>query len=395
MRKKQTLWVVGFTFLVILVAVGQGVVAEKTEKQKPGNTKQHQPYDNQTKLRLQPAYALWKRYDPNSAKYAFSAASLKKARRWQKKTRRALNELLGFQSTPKVDPQPRLLEKVDKADYTRQKILIRTTADTVMPVYILLAKRLPRPLPVVIALHGHGYGVKSIVGIQKDGSERDVPEGYQKDFAIALCRRGFAVVAPEISCFGERKTDFSYLDKELGQGAPNTCKHTAALASHLGGSAIGLRVLDTKRLIDYLQSRKDMDTSRLGMMGISGGGMITFFTTALDKRVKACVISGYFCTFRDSVLAMSHCQCNYIPGLSQFGEMSDIVGLIAPRPMLVEAGSLDPIFPIKSVKKSVQKARKVYKLFGAETHLETDYFEGKHQISGKRVYDFLMEKLSN
>jgi len=264
-----------------------------------------------------------------------------------------------------------------------------------MPVYILLPKRLPRPLPVVIALHGHGYGVKSIVGIQKDGSERDAPEGYQKDFAIALCRRGFAVAAPEISCFGERKTDFSYLDKELGQGAPNTCKHTAALASHLGGSAIGLRVLDTKRLIDYLQSRKDMDTSRLGMMGISGGGMITFFTTALDKRVKACVISGYFCTFRDSVLAMPHCQCNYIPGLSQFGEMSDIVGLIAPRPMLVEAGSLDPIFPIKSVKKSVLRARKVYKLFGAETHLETDYFEGKHQISGKRAYDFLMEKLSN
>ena len=130
-------------------------------------------------------------------------------------------------------------------------------------------------------------------------------------------------------------------------------------------------------------------------MGISGGGMLTFFTTALDKRVKTCVISGYFCTFRDSVLAMSHCQCNYIPGLGQFGEMSDIVGLIAPRPLLVEAGSLDPIFPIESVKKSVLKAKKVYKVFGAESQVQTDYFEGKHQISGKRAYDFLMEKLSN
>jgi len=264
-----------------------------------------------------------------------------------------------------------------------------------MPVYILLPKKLPRPLPVVIALHGHGYGAKSIVGIQKDGTERDEPEGYQKDFAIALCRRGFAVAAPEISCFGERKTDFSYLDKELGQGAPKTCTHTAALASHLGGSAIGLRALDTKRLIDYLQTRKDIDTSRLGMMGISGGGMVTFFTTALDKRVKACVISGYFCTFRDSVLAMSHCQCNYIPGLGQFGEMSDIVGLIAPRPLLIEAGSLDPIFPIKSVKKSVLRTKKVYKVFRAESQVQTDYFEGKHQISGKQAYDFLMQKLGN
>jgi len=92
---------------------------------------------------------------------------------------------------------------------------------------------------------------------------------------------------------------------------------------------------------------------------------------------------------------MSHCQCNYIPGLSQFGEMSDIGGLIAPRPMLVEAGSLDPIFPIESVKKSVLKAKKVYKVFRAEAQVETDYFEGKHQISGKRAYNFLMEKLSN
>ena len=395
MKEKQTFCAAGFACLVILAVTGQGVVAEKTTEEKTNNIKQSEPYDNETKLRLQPAYALWNRYDPKSAKYAFSATSPKKARRWQKKTRRALNELVGFQNTPKVHPQPRLLEKVDKGDYTRQKILIRTTADTTMPVYILLPKELPRPLPVVVALHGHGYGAKSIVGIRKDGTERDEPEGYQKDFAIALCRRGFAVAAPEISCFGERKTDFSYLDKELGQGAPKTCTHTATLASHLGGSAIGLRVLDTKRLIDYLQTRKDIDTSRLGMMGISGGGMLTFFTTALDKRVNACVISGYFCTFCDSVLAMSHCQCNYIPGLSQFGEMSDIVGLIAPRPMLVEAGSLDPIFPIKSVKQSVLRAKKVYKVFRAESQVQTDYFEGKHQISGKRAYDFLMEKLSN
>jgi dienelactone hydrolase len=374
--------------------VNYHIAAEKQVDEKANSKEKKEPYDNETKLRLQPAHALWKRYDPNSAKYAFSATTLKKAKRWQKKTRRALNELVGFQNAPKVNPQPRLLEQVDKGDYTRQKILIRTTADTVMPVYILLPKKSCRPLPVVIALHGHGYGVKSIVGIQKDGTERDEPDGYQKDFAIALYRRGFAVAVPEISCFGERRSDFAHLDKNLGQKAPNVCAHTAALASHLGGSTIGLRVLDTRRLIDYLQSRKDMDTSRLGMMGISGGGMLTFFTTALDKRVKACVISGYFCTFRDSVLAMSHCQCNYIPGLSQFGEMSDIVGLIAPRPMLVEAGSLDPIFPIKSVKGSVLRAREVYKVFGAEAQVETDYFEGKHQISGKLAYDFLMERLS-
>ena len=380
--------------LPILRAVDGNTASKKTSTEEEGDITITEPCDEAVKLRYQPAYALWKLYDPNLARYGFSATTRAEAKRWQKKVRKALNDLVGFQHTPKADPQPRLLEKVDRGDYVREKVLISTTADTVMPVYMLLPKAPPRPLPVVIALHGHGYGVKSIVGLREDGSDRDKPEGYQKDFAVALCRRGFAVAAPEISCFGERLTDFSHLDKKLGQGAPSTCKHTAVLASHLGGSVLGLRILDTKRLIDYLQSRNEMDVSRLGMMGISGGGMVTFFATALDERVKACVVSGYFCTFRDSILAVGHCSCNYVHDLHQFGEMSDIVGLIAPRPMLVEAGSLDPIFPIRSVKESVCRAREVYNVFGAEGQLQTDYFEGKHQISGKQAYDFLMEKLS-
>jgi hypothetical protein len=165
------------------------------------------------------------------------------------------------------------------------------------------------------------------------------------------------------------------------------------LAFHLGGSVAGLRVHDGKRLIDYLESRQDVDTARLGAMGISGGGMHAFFSTCIDERIKACVISGYYCTFRDSILAMHHCPCNFVPGLHKFGEIYDLVGLIAPRPLLIEAGSHDPIFPFEAVKKSVVKTQALYKLFEAQDQLETDYFEGRHQISGRRSYDFLMEKL--
>jgi dienelactone hydrolase len=349
-----------------------------------------QEYDKDTKLKLQPAHALWQKYDPNTAQYAFKATNKKQAQQWQKITRVALIDTIGFQDTPKINPKTQLLEKTDKLDYTREKILIQTGIHTAMPVYILLPKKAPAPLPVVITAHGHGYGVKSSVGINKDGTERDKPDGYQKDFAIAICRSGFAVAAPEISCFGERLTDFSHLER----GAPNSCKHTAALASHLGGSVLGMRVMDITRLIDYLESRPDMDTSRLGMMGISGGGMLTFFTTAIDQRIRSCVISGYFCTFEHSILGVSHCPCNFVPGMGKFGEMSDIASLIAPRPMLIEAGSLDPIFPIKQVKQSVIQAEKNYKIFTPKPIIETDYFVGKHQISGKKAYDFLVKTLS-
>jgi dienelactone hydrolase len=344
---------------------------------------------------LQPASQLWALYQPDSAPLRFTAKAAEKARRWQDETRRALDETVGFQDLPAPAPDPQILESVDKGDYIREKVLIRTTPATVMPVYILIPKGNPRPLPTVLAFHGHGYGVKDIVGLWEDGSERNIPDGYHKDFGVALCRRGFLVAAPEISCFGERQTDFSYLDRAFGQDAPTTCDHTAKLAFHLGGSAVGLRVLDSKRLVDYLETRPDADTRRLGAMGISGGGMATFFSTCLDPRIRACVVSGYFCPYRSSIFSMEHCACNFVPGLHRFGEIYDLVGLIAPRPMLVEAGTRDPIFPIEAVREAVGRAVGVYGVFGAQNQLETDYFEGRHQISGRRAYDFLWEKLSN
>ncbi len=350
--------------------------------------------NNRELQELQPAYGLWQLYAPQKALYQFHAESLAEARAWQKATRETLVQTLGFQGWPEAPLSPQKIESVDKGDYLREKVLIKTSPYSLMPVYLLTPKEGRRPFPVVVAFHGHGYGVKDIVGLWQDGQERNTPDGYHKDFAVALCRRGFAVAAPEISCFGERQTDFSYLKTDLGQSEPTTCTHTAMLAFHLGGSVVGLRVHDGRRLIDYLATREEMDTTRLGAMGISGGGMHTFFSTCVDERIKACVISGYYSTFRDSILAMHHCACNFVPGLHQFGEMYDLVGLIAPRPLLVEAGNYDPIFPLEAVKKSVARAREIYQLFGAADQLETDYFEGRHQISGRRAYGFLMEKLS-
>jgi dienelactone hydrolase len=343
---------------------------------------------------LQPAYGLWQLYQPEQAPYRFQAASRSEAEAWQQVTRPALQKTLGFTGLPPTPLSPRMIEEVDKGSYTRQKWLLQTWRGVQMPVYFLIPKQGRAPYPVVLALHGHGYGVKDIVGLWEDGAERDLPDGYQKDFGVALCQRGFLVAAPEISCFGERQTDFSYPNTLIGQDAPTTCNHTAHLAFHLGGSVIALRAHDARILVNYLETRPDADTHRLGAMGISGGGMHTFFSTCLDKRIRAAVISGYYSTFKDSILAMFHCTCNFAPGLHVFGEMYDLVGLIAPRPILIESGSYDPIFPRQAVDMSVGIAReKVYRLFNASDQVETDYFEGRHRISGVRAYDFLAEKL--
>lgn len=353
--------------------------------------------DMNTQAAYQPATLLRHMLDTADPPYRFRSTDREEATNWQESTRAALSATLGIDSIQSgfaTDPSAETLESVDRGDYRREKLRIATTTHSSMPVYLLVPKNAEPPLPVVIAFHGHGYGVKDIVGLWEDGTNRDTPDGYHRDFAVELCRRGFAVAAPEISCFGERQNDFSYLDTTMGQGVPTTCTHSAMLAFHLGISVAGLRVHDGIRLLDYLETRDDLYTGRVGAMGISGGGMHTFFSSCIDTRISACVISGYFSEFKSSILAMSHCACNFVPGLWQFGEMSDLIGMIAPRPVCIEAGSRDPIFPIDAVKRGVEQARSVYRVFGAEDRVRTDFFEGRHRINGEAAYTFLHKELT-
>src|SRR4051794_16218044 len=139
---------------------------------------------------------------------AFTARDAKTARQWQRRARKAVRETIGSHNIAPVPMRPRKLESIDRDDFIREKLLLRTSSSSEMPVYVLTPKdtqRFLRPLPCVLALHGHGYGVKDIVGLREDGTDRQTPEeSYHKDFAVELARRGFLVIAPEISCFGER-----------------------------------------------------------------------------------------------------------------------------------------------------------------------------------------------
>src|SRR5688572_179179 len=288
----------------------------------------------------------------------FDARTASDGRTWQKKTRAGLAGCLGFLDTPKVDPAPRVVETVDRGSYIRQKIVLRTMPAAHVPLYLLIPKSANGSrLPAVLALHGHGYGVKDIVGLWEDGSERYQPDGYHRDFGCALAEAGFVVAAPEIATFGERS--HTYPKAEEWRMTP-TCHGGNAYAIMMGGSIAGMRVLENMRILDYLATRREVDSARIGAMGISGGGMNTFFTTAVDDRIKACVISGYFCEWRKSILDIFHCTCNYVPGLYKLGEFSDLAALIAPRPCLVEHGVRDPIFPIEAVRRTVKKARRAW-----------------------------------
>ena len=105
------------------------------------------------------------------------------------------------------------------------------------------------------------------------------------------------------------------------------------------------------------------------------------------------MVSGYLNTFRDSVGSLSHCIDNYVPGILNWAEMHDLAGLIAPRPLFVESGEKDNIFPIKASIESFGKVREIYRVFGADDRIEQEVFPGEHSFWGRRGIPFLARHL--
>jgi predicted peptidase len=156
---------------------------------------------------------------------------------------------------------------------------------------------------------------------------------------------------------------------------------------------IGWRVWDVMRTIDYIAERPELDRRRIGCMGISGGGTVTLFSTALEPRIGLAMVSGYLNTFRDSIGSLSHCIDNYVPGILNWAEMHDIAGLIAPRPLFVESGEKDNIFPIRASVESFREVKKVYDLFSAADRIEQEVFPDEHLFWGKRGIPFIARNL--
>ncbi len=90
--------------------------------------------------------------------------------------------------------------------------------------------------------------------------------------------------------------------------------------------------------------------------------------------------SCYFCTFRDSVMSIYHCMDNYVPGLLRYAEMADIMGLFAPKPVVIVAGRDDPIFPIAGVRRGFRQLKRIYRAAGAADRCHLVVGDGGHRF---------------
>ncbi len=338
---------------------------------------------------LDPVAWTKQQYTEAPLRLTFRATSEKDALAWQAELRAKLVELLG--GFPARSPlAARTLNVRQFPSYTREQFVFESRPGVTVWGYLLLPANAKKPCAPVVCVPGHGRGVDDIVGIDAKGRDRPDPEGYQHDFAIQVAEHGMAAVAIEPMAFGHRRDP-----RTIEKGPTATaCQPAAGSALLLGQTMIGWRVWDTMRAIDWIETRPELDKHRVGCLGISGGGTCTQFTAALDARIKAAMVSGYLNTFRDSIMSVSHCIDNYVPGILNWAENYDVASLIAPRFFFSEGGTRDPIFPMHATVESFERVKKVYALCGVPQRAQQEIFDGVHEFHGKQGLPFLARALS-
>lgn len=206
-------------------------------------------------------------------------------------------------------------------------------------------------------------------------------ESYQKT-AILFAKHGFVVFVIDPISQSERVQLTDDSGKALTRGS--TTEHTLLnLSSNLlGTSAAAYELFDNTRGLDYLLSRPEVDATKIGCTGNSGGAMQAIYFAAFDDRVKVVAPCSYLAsrayTFATTGAADG---CAQIPaeGLAQL-EMSDYLIATAPKPILVLAGRYDFI-AYNATLDSYADLQKVYKSLGAEEKLSIFTVDDGHGIS--------------
>jgi hypothetical protein len=295
---------------------------------------------------------------------------------WQERARGVLGELLGLSKIKRVEEDFSIeydrVEETPSGKVREIRFLVQSEKGYYVPSVLWLPHDRPVPMPVCICLQGHSTGKHISMGrpiFPKDGESIG---GGDRDFAVRAVKEGFATLCIEQRCMGECGS------KE--DGYPD-CTNTARTAILTGRTLLGERVWDVSRVIDALYHFPEIDEKQILCMGNSGGGTATVYAAAMDTRITAAMPSCAVCRFDESIGAMSHCACNYVPNIANYFDMGDLCGLIAPRGLLVVSGANDGIFPHDGVKESVDVAKTYYDAVGASENLH--WVEGPE---GHRFY---------
>jgi dienelactone hydrolase len=318
----------------------------------------------------------------------FRGKTAAECRAWQKSFRAKLNQLLGAYQPPS-EWRTETERTVDLDDHRRQELVLHTEGLRPLPVYVLTPRgSYSGKRPGILALHGHGpFGYDPVVGLPQ------TPEGVKEiaqanyDYGLQLVRKGYAVAAPCFTPFGRRLGDRKIY------GGEDPCGVTFCRLQQFGKLLIAENLRDALWTLSLLSRQAEVDSTRLGCVGLSYGGRMTMLTTAVAPQIRVAVVSGALNVMQERITGRFGCGSQIIPGLLQYGDVPEISSLIAPRPCLWETGLQDSLMVKDRIQPALERMRRAWGTLDAAQNLQHDPFEGKHEWHGVKAYPLLASVL--
>jgi len=325
----------------------------------------------------------------HTPKYRFAGATRADWQTWHDALRAELLPTLGTMPTP-VPLNPQIITEWREDGLIKQRLWLDVEEGLSVTAWLFRPEKPAQPkLPAILACHGHGIdGKDHVMGVAPEARHHAFIRGCNGDYGLQMAKAGYIVMAIDWRGFGERDDHGKPNWNDTFQGR-DTCNVHYLRASILGQTLLGGDIHDGRRAIDYLCSLPDVDADRIGAMGLSFGGTMTTWLTICDPRIRAADIICYSDRFADfAVRDANVCGSQITPGLYALCDVSDLHGLIAPRPLLVESGVHDACFGIDSAMSCYHETQKIYAAAGAADQLELDLSAGGHAYSGRKAVAF-------
>lgn len=303
---------------------------------------------------------------------------------------RKLTELNQFIKKP-IDYDEIEYIKVNQTEtesYVRHNINIRLSKDDFpfysIPGYIMIPKQGKMPFPTIIGMHGH-WGDYSI------GNKEFLNESVKSFKAEEFIEQGYVFAAFDSVLFGERMYN-----------GENTGKISEEISTQklymLGHNPMEVIIQDNEIVADFVNNVNIVDKERINCVGHSFGGLKCLWLSALDKRIKTTVISGYVMKTESLVNPGCGIKSEWItimPGLLEHTNMEGILTLISPRNLLIINGLQDPVFPAQKAIPVIKYLSDIYIIQNKSDNFAVIISNSSHEVTGeisKNVYKWLGEK---
>ena len=263
-------------------------------------------------------------------------------------------------------------------------------------------------LPAIVGLHDHGgnkyFGARKITRTSDD--MHALMNDHQKHYyggaawANEIAKRGYAVLVHDAFMFASRRVRLADLPGRIRDNMvendpedSNEIKRFNTFAGgheHLVAKSLfcagltwpGVFVWEDQRALDYLLTRDDVNTAKVGCCGLSGGGLRTVFLTGADPRIQCSVAVGMMTTWRDYLLnkCFTHTWMCYIPSIPRDLDYPEIIGLTCPKPSLVLNNNEDQLFTPPEMHRADDILKAVYAKAGAADRYKASFYPGPHKF---------------